>query len=96
MAELAKPITEYRLSDHARMEIARRQISESEVARVLAAPEQTERVRKGREVYQSRLEWGEPPKTYLLRVFVDVDREPPEVVTVYRTSKVEKYWRRER
>jgi len=30
---------------------------------------------------------------YLVRVFVDVDRSPPEVVTVYRTSKVERYWR---
>jgi hypothetical protein len=28
---------------------------------------------------------------YLLRVFVDVDRTPAEVVTVYRTSKIEKY-----
>jgi len=28
-----------------------------------------------------------------LRVFVDVRREPPEVVTAYWTSKVEKYWR---
>jgi type I restriction-modification system DNA methylase subunit len=26
-------------------------------------------------------------KVYLLRVFVDIDREPPEVVTVYRTSR---------
>jgi len=32
-------------------------------------------------------------KVYLLHVFVDIDREPPEVVTVYRTSKVRKYWR---
>lgn len=30
---------------------------------------------------------------YLVRVFVDVDRDPAEVVTVYRTSKVEKYWK---
>ena len=30
---------------------------------------------------------------YLLRVFVDLDRDPPEVVTAYRTSKVDKYWR---
>jgi hypothetical protein len=28
-------------------------------------------------------------------VFVDVHRSPPEVVTVYRTSKIEKYWRSE-
>jgi hypothetical protein len=30
---------------------------------------------------------------YLVRVFVDVERDPPEVVTVYRTSNIAKYWR---
>ena len=75
--------------------MARRQINEAEVAQVLAAPEQSEMVREGREVYQSQIELGEPPKRYLLRVFVDIDRQPPEVVTVYRTSKVGKYWRME-
>jgi hypothetical protein len=53
MAQSAKPITTYRLTDHARMEMARRQISEAEVARVLAAPEQTERVHEIRVVYHS-------------------------------------------
>jgi hypothetical protein len=46
-------------------------------------------------VYQSRIESEEPGKIYLLRVFVDFDRRPAEVVTAYRTSKVEKYWKRE-
>ena len=87
------PITLYRLTDHALMEMTRRQITEADVATVPAAPEQTEIERTGREIYQSRLEMGEPPKVYLLRVFVDVDRHPPEVVTVYRTSKIVKYWR---
>jgi hypothetical protein len=32
--------------------------------------------------------------SYLMRVFVDVDRKPAEVVTAYRTSKIEKYRRR--
>jgi hypothetical protein len=94
MAE-TKSITNYRITDHARDEMVRRQITEAEVAKVLAAPEQTETAREGREVYQSRLPLGEPPKTYLLRVFVDIDRLPPEVVTVYRTRKVAKYWRTE-
>jgi len=31
-------------------------------------------------------------KVYLIRVVVDVDRQPAEVVTVYRTSKIAKYW----
>ena len=93
MAKAAPPITTYRLTDHARLEMARRQVSEAEVGRVLAAPEQTECVREGRALYQSRMERGEPPKTYVLRVVVDIDREPPEVVTAYRSSKVQKYWR---
>jgi len=94
MAE-TKSITIYRITDHARDERARRQITEADVAKVLVAPEQTAIIREGREVYQSRFQAGNPPKTYLLRVFVDVDRAPPEVVTIYRTSKVAKYWRTE-
>jgi hypothetical protein len=86
-------ITEYRLTDHAQLEKERRQITEAEIAQVLSAPEQSEIVRPGRMVYQSRVKVGEPARTYLLRVFVDVDRRPAEVVTAYRTSKIDKYWR---
>jgi hypothetical protein len=86
-------ISEYRLTEHARLEMARRQIDEGDIARVLAAPEQSEMVREGRVVFQSRIALGQPPQAYLLRVFVDVDRILPEVVTVYRTSKIAKYWR---
>jgi Domain of unknown function (DUF4258) len=95
MAKPPRSITTYRLTDHARLEITRRQISEAEVESVLAAPEQSECVRARRGVYQSRIELGEPLKTYLLRVVVDVDRQSAEVVTVYRSSKVQKYWRSE-
>ncbi|MDW8215470.1 MAG: DUF4258 domain-containing protein [Roseiflexaceae bacterium] len=91
----AQPISHYHVTEHARNEMVRRQISESEVARVLSTPEQVEMVREGRAVYQSRFQIGDPPKTYLVRVFVDVDVIPPVVVTVYRTSKVAKYWRTE-
>ena len=93
MAKSAMPIRTYRLTDHARLEMARRQISAAEVGQIPAAPEQTECVREGRAVSQSRMERGEPPKTYVLRVVVDIDREPSEVVTAYRSSKVQKYWR---
>jgi hypothetical protein len=58
MAKHPKPITTYRLTDHARFEMTRRQISEAEVESVLAAPEQTDGVREGRAVYQSRIELG--------------------------------------
>jgi len=95
MAKYPKSITTYRLTDHARFEMTRRQISAAEVESVLAAPEQTKCVREGRAVYQSRIELGEPSKAYLLRVVVDIDRQSSEVVTVYRSSRVEKYWRGE-
>ena len=94
MSEVA-PVTEYRLTDHARFEMERRQISETEIAQVLLHPEQSELIRPGRAVYQSRVKLGESLRTYLLRVFVDIDRRPAEVVTTYWTSRVEKYWRDE-
>jgi hypothetical protein len=74
-------------------ELQRRGLDEAIVGQVLAAPEQREALRPGRDVLQSRLEME--GKRYLVRVFVDVDRSPAEVVTVYRTSKIDKYWRTE-
>ncbi len=88
-----EPIHDFVFTDHALTEMARRNISREDVRKVLATPEQMELIREGRTVYQSRLEMGEPLKIYILRVFVDIDRKPPHIVTVYRTSKIEKYWR---
>ena len=84
---------QYVLTEHALMEMGRRDITEEDVKKVMISPEQKIDVREGRCVYQSRLPFREPTRNYLVRVFVDVDREPKEVVTVYRTSKIEKYWR---
>ena len=71
----------------------RRGIDVSVVEQVLAAPEQTVQGRSGKVVLQSRIQFGSPGRLYLVRAFVDVDRDPAEVVTVYRTSKFKKYWR---
>jgi hypothetical protein len=73
----------------------RRGLNEETVRAVLAGPEQRLEVRPGRVVLQSRVSMGMPRRTYLVRVVVDVDRHPAEVVTVYRTSKIAKYWREE-
>jgi len=88
-----EPIHEFVFTNHALTEMDRREIGQEDVKAILAEPEQTELVREGRAVYQARRTMGEPTKTYILRVFVDIDRKPPYVVTVYRTSKIEKYWR---
>lgn len=88
------PPKNYRFTDHARLEMQRRDIEEEQVTAVLESPEQAEEVRPGRVVYQSRFA-KEDGRVYLLRVIVDVDRVPAAVVTAYWTSKVRKYWREE-
>jgi hypothetical protein len=77
----------YRWTTHALAEARRRNIGVETVEQVLRGPGQIRLVRPGRQVWQSVL-----PDGYLLRVFVDIDRMPCEIVTVYRTSKVLKYW----
>jgi hypothetical protein len=89
---MADPITEFVVTAHAALEMRRRGIDDGSLRRVLAAPEQRYVVRPGRDVLQSRIELE--GRDYLIRVFVDVDRNPAEVVTAYRTSKIAKYWRK--
>ena len=69
----------------------RRAVTPEQVRSVLAHPEEIFLLREGRIVVHGLISIGEPAKIYLLRVVVDVDREPPEVVTVYKTSKISKY-----
>lgn len=88
---MPEPVGDYVITPHAAFEMKRRGIDEATLNQVLHFPEQRTAVRPGRDVLQSRIDVG--GKTYLVRAFVDVDREPVEVVTVYRTSKIEKYWR---
>ncbi|NDC41316.1 MAG: DUF4258 domain-containing protein [Chitinophagia bacterium] len=41
-------------------------------------------------IYQALLnEYG---KTYLIRIFVNTEKQPPLVITVYKTSKIGKYY----
>jgi hypothetical protein len=89
---MAEGLSDYVLTTYAEFEIRRRGISRDAIHRVVTAPEQRTAARPGRVILQSRLEDG-AGKVYLLRVVVDVDRHPAEVVTAYRTSRVSKYWR---
>jgi len=81
----------YHLTDHARSEMLRRQIPLAWIESVMAAPEQVTPGFGNRSVYQSRV--VAEGKTYLVRLIVEDWQSPPTVVTVYRTSKIEKYWR---
>jgi hypothetical protein len=78
-------------TEHSLREMRRRSVAEHDVRETLRDPEGMRTLRPGRLVAQRVFLRGEPQRQYLLRVFVDVDRMPPEVVTVYWTSRIGKY-----
>lgn len=85
-------MAEYILSGHARAEAARRDIPAETVLRVAASPQQVVEGYGGLRVHQSQVEFADG-RLYLVRVVVNDAVDPGRIVTVYRTSKVEKYWR---
>ena len=84
----------YRLSHHAQEEILRRQIPKEWIGSVLGQPEQRIQEGANKEVWQSRFR-DEAGRMYLVRAIVATDKDPAVIVTAYRTSKLEKYWRTE-
>jgi len=81
------------LSDHALRQAVRRGIDEAVVRAVAETPDQVVPVRAGREVRQSRVPFPPSGEVYLVRVVVDLTLDVDTAVTVYRTSRIDKYWR---
>jgi hypothetical protein len=80
----------FRLSAHAQQELERRDIPVEIAESVLNNPQQIIEADEGRKAYQSQVEFE--GKMYLVRAIVE-EGDPVVVVTVYRTSKIKKYWR---
>jgi len=83
----------FKISRHAEEEMRRRNIPKGFLGPVLENPQQIVDEYGNRKAYQSQVDFGEG-KIYLLRVIVDDIVTPKVVVTVYRTSKIDKYWRK--
>jgi hypothetical protein len=81
----------YKLSRHARLEMERRGISLDLLEHVLQNPQQIVSEARGKKTYQSVVDFQN--RKFLVRVIVADTVAPPIVVTVYRTSKIHKYWR---
>jgi hypothetical protein len=81
----------YIISEHAQEEIDRRGIPLDVIDDILSSPEQVVPDRNDRNVYQSKVRFGS--KDFLVRVVVVDNVYPAIVVTVYRTGKIDKYWR---
>lgn len=82
---------EYVLTTHALEEMVRRQIDPAWVERVMKEPEQKLSGAGNRAILQTRIETE--GKVFLVRCVVEDWRSPPVVITVYRTTKIAKYWR---
>lgn len=81
------------LSAHARWRAERRGLDEAAVVEVATAPGQVVLKWPGREIRQSRRVDPGTGREYVVRVVVDTAGESDTVVTVYRSSKLDKYWR---
>ena len=81
----------FRVSDHAASELERRSIPRQLLDELLSGPQQVVAASGGRKAYQSKITFA-GSRIMLLRAIVDDREDPPAVVTVYRTSKIDKYW----
>jgi len=81
----------FHFSKHVREELEKRKISQSLLEQALQSPQQKMPESDDITCYQSQVEIE--GKRYLLRAMVNETVTPHVVVTVYRTSKISKYWR---
>lgn len=82
----------FRFSKHAESEVVLRQIPRELVEEVLRQPQQIVPERPPKKAYQSQVDFG-GGRIFLLRVIVDDTIEPAILVTLYRTKKINKYWK---
>ncbi len=81
-----------RLTPHAADEASRRGLTEDHIQSVLINPQQIVPVSEGRKAYQSKIKLSDG-RIMLIRAIVEDVSDERVVVTVYRTSKIAKYWR---
>ena len=79
----------FTISKHAREQMSLRGISEEIVIHVLENPQQI-LSESNKKIYQSIINFTD--RKYLVRVIVNTEKESFNIITVYRTSKIEKYY----
>jgi hypothetical protein len=83
----------YSIHPHALKSMIIRKVTLGALDKVIQDAEQTYYQDDGRKVFQSHIP-GPKKKPHLLRAIVDMNENPPLVVTVISTSKILKYWRK--
>lgn len=80
-------------SEHALFEMEFRKINKEEVERLIENPMQKLPAKKNRIIMQKRYNDDMEHKEMLLRVIGEELENSFHVITVYKTSKIEKYWK---
>ncbi|MGD0281827.1 MAG: DUF4258 domain-containing protein [Dissulfurispiraceae bacterium] len=83
----------FEISRHAHEEMNRREIPLTTVESVMQNPQQIVDEYGNMKAYQSIMDIG-IGKDYLVRVIVNDTIDYAKVVTVYRTGKISRYWRK--
>ncbi len=80
----------FEFSKHALAQMKLRNISKEKVESMLRNPGQI--ITQGKnKIYQSIITEN-PDEKYLIRAFVNENKTPPLIITVYRTTKINKYY----
>jgi hypothetical protein len=82
-------------SDHALFEMKRRQIDKEIVNDVFENPHQKFSSKKGRVVIQRKYLNQHQGREMLLRIIGKEKEDVFYIITIYKTSKIEKYWIKE-
>ena len=77
----------FEFSNHALEQVKLRGISKEVVRKILLNPDQIV-AEEGKKVYQSLVDDGRS----LIRIFVNHKKNPKIIITVYKTSKIKKYY----
>jgi hypothetical protein len=80
---------EFAFSKHALEQMNARGVEEEQVDFVMQFPDKVYVESEGQHVFQKQIDLQ--GTIYLIRVFVNMDKIPPLVRTVYKTSKIAKY-----
>lgn len=82
----------FEFTKHALEELRNRGISKETVEKILNNPKQILDSENNRKVYQDIIEFNDN-KQYVVRVILEETKNNLKVITVYKSSKISKYWR---
>ncbi len=82
----------FRITDHAQVSIRERQISQDWVLSLAEKPQQIVAGFGNRKIIQGRFR-DSNNKEWLLRLVIESNQADTMVITAYKTSQVQRYWR---